>query len=80
MVEREGQRERRRDPASGVNGPFKAVNQPFLPALVLSERGGSAPAETLAPTLISFDNLGIDQWKSIRDRESNTAGGSGPFD
>ena len=36
-------RERRRDPASGVNGPFKAVNQPFLPSFVLSERGGSAP-------------------------------------
>jgi hypothetical protein len=40
MVEREGQRERRRDSAGGVNGPFKAVNQPFLPPFLLRERGG----------------------------------------
>ncbi len=46
----------------------------------LRERSASAPVETLAPKLISLDNLGFDQWRSIPDRESETAGSSGPFD
>ena len=60
-MEREGQRERRRDSRqiNSINGPSKAINRAFLPPFVSRERGGSAPAETFAPTLISFDNLGI---------------------
>ena len=58
-MEREGQRERRRDSRININGPSKAINRAFLPPFVSRERGGSAPAETFAPTLISFDNLGI---------------------
>ena len=52
------------------------------PPQQVSERGGSAPAEAFAPTLISFDNLGI---RSVeihpRPRELHSRGvRSGPFD
>jgi hypothetical protein len=37
-----------------------------LPPFVISKRDGGAPAETFAPTLISFGNLGLDEWKSVK--------------